>query len=60
MFACHAEDTEAVVARVLIEDSEATRSLGQHVDSLLSDDGFGWSEYALFILGQQGGYCQLV
>jgi hypothetical protein len=60
MFDCHADASEAVVVHALGADGESACSPTDRVASSPSDEYFGWGEYALFVLGQQGGYCQLV
>ncbi len=60
MFDCHADASEMVVVHALAEDGESACSPADRIASSLPDEYFGWGEYALFVLGQQGGYCQLV
>jgi hypothetical protein len=60
MFDCHADASETVVVDALEEDGESACSPAGCIASSPSDEYFGWGEYAMFVLGQQGGYCQLV
>ena len=60
MLDCHADASEAVVALTLGEDGGSECVTVDRVAASPLDECLGWSEYALFVLGQQGGYCQLV
>jgi hypothetical protein len=60
MLDLHSGVSDTVIVSTWADNNEPAHSSDDRLPSPPPEDRVGWGEYALFVLRQQGGYCQLV
>jgi hypothetical protein len=56
----HSRVSDTIIVSPWGDDSERASSSEDRLASPPPEAYLGWGEYAMFVLGQQSGYCQLV